>query len=149
MTKLDEFERQMTNFASSLGETKGKLDALDERVAHNCQRNEDNFKLLDDKFDRLNDTIINAMASTNGRVAANETRIAEQIELTHKLSIAVTKRSVALWAIIITMILSFVGGSLINWGKVDQFFEKTTATQRADMVKQGIEAGLETAGKIK
>ncbi|MBO7447461.1 hypothetical protein J6U78_03935 [bacterium] len=157
-----------SDFAVKLGETKGKLDALDDRVKHNCDSAEKNFKSLDGKigdldkkmdgklgdldkkldakmdsldtkFDNLNASIISTMSSQNGRIDANEQRIKDQGELTHKLSAAVTKRSAALWFIFAWMVFSFVFGRAYDWDWIKSFFHKTTVQERAEMVKSGAE----------
>lgn len=94
---------------------------------------------LDTKFDNLNASIISTMSSQNGRIDANEQRIKDQGELTHKLSNAVTKRSVALWLIFAWMVFSFVFGRAYDWDWIKSFFHKTTVQERAEMVKSGAE----------
>ena len=144
MTKIDDLEARMVKFASDLGETRGKLDALDDRVAHNCQRNEDNFAKLDAKVDTLSSKVIEAITAS----ATRDEKVAEQVatltQLNSDLKIKVVARKVVIFAFIVVGILSFLGGSLVKWTKVEDFFDRTTVQQRADMVKDGIK----TAGEL-
>lgn len=134
-----DIEVKLLRFAQDLGKVQGKVEQIDERVEHNCKRNEENFKTLDDKFDALNSTIITTMSTQNGRISANEKAIGEQVELSHKLHVAVAKRSIALWAIFIWLVLSFVFGRAYDWDWVKSYFHSTTTAERAEAVKQGVE----------
>ena len=61
MATIDDVEAKLIAFATDLGITKGKLEALDQRVEHNCQRNEDNFAKVNAKIDTLTNNVITAI----------------------------------------------------------------------------------------
>lgn len=117
---------ELASFAEKLGETKGKVDQLDERVRHNCQRNEDNFRDLRDDVDTVNQNLL-------GFVKSNEQVIAA-------LKIKNTAKLVFILTMIGVSIVAFVGGSIFNWKKVDNYFEQTSVQDRADVIRQGAEA---------
>lgn len=69
----------------------------------------------------------------------NETNFAALDARLDKLNQGLTKRSTVLWCIFVGMILLFIGGSLVRWEKVGGFFDRTTASERAGVVKEAVE----------
>lgn len=149
MATIDDVEAKMISFAKELGITKGKLEALDERVKHNCEANERNFTTLQTSINNLSVNVVKALAEGETRDKLVQDQVAKLTAQNHELDKGVLARRVIIFFSILVGIIVFVGGGLISWRKIDQFYEKTTAQQRAEMVKQGIEAGIETATKLK
>ena len=144
MATIDDVEAKLIAFATDLGITKGKLEALDRRVEHNCQRNEDNFKLMNKKIDTLSNNVIEAISRGQARDEAVRQEVDNLVKINHDLDKKVIARKVLIACGIGLAVLTFLGGSVISWKKIDQFFERTTMEQRADMVKKS----AETIGKI-
>lgn len=133
--KVDRFESQMISLAKEVGETKGKVSALDDRVKHNCERNEQNFTLI-------NSNLLEYITSTNELIAAIKDKAKDDIT---DLKVKNAKKLYVILAFIGLGILCFIGGSAIRWEKVDNYFEKTSASERAELIRQAIE----TASKVK
>lgn len=157
--RVDDLEQRLSDLSLDVDSVKKQVEAVDSNVTHNCKLNKENFEKLNDKFDELNETVLTTVGTVVGTVSelskglgaavgqinTNQDQINLLSERTHDLSIALTKRSMALWAILIAMILSFIGGSLVKWSDVEKYFDRTTASERAEIVKQAVE----TASKLK
>ena len=157
--RVDDLEQRLSDLSLDVDSVKKQVEVVDSNVTHNCKLNKENFEKLNDKFDQLNETVLttignivgtvttlsNGLGSAVGQIDTNQEQINLLSERTHDLSIALTKRSMALWAILIAMILSFIGGSLVKWSDVEKYFDRTTASERAEIVKQAVE----TAVKVK
>lgn len=145
MANLDEINNKMIQFAEALGSTKGKLEALDARVEHNCARNEENFLAVNKKIDDLSTKVIDAISRGQARDEAVSKQVGELTKINHELDKKVVARKILIACGIGLAVLTFLGGSVISWKKIDQFFERTTLEQRGELVKQVIE----TASKVK
>lgn len=157
--RVEDLEQRLSDLSLDVDSVKKQVEAVGSNVTHNCNLNKENFEKLNDKFDQLNETVLttignivgtvtalsNGLGSAVGQIDTNQEQINLLSERTHDLSIALTKRSMALWAILIAMILSFIGGSLVKWSDVEKYFDRTTASERAEIVKQAVE----TAVKVK
>ena len=116
---------EFTGFAEKLGETKGKVDALDDRVKHNCERNEKNFSDIREDIDDVNKNLLSFVQSNEQVISS--------------LKIKNTAKLVFILTMIGVSIVAFIGGSIFDWKKVDSYFEKSSVSERADLVKQGAE----------
>jgi len=139
MATIDDIEAKMISFAKELGLTKGRLEALDDRVKHNCQRNEDNFKVLQEGLNTLSTNVIKALAEGEARDKQVQEQVNTLMKINHDLDKKVIARKVIIGCGIVLAILTFLGGSVISWKKIDQFFERTTIEQRGEMVKKSAE----------
>ena len=157
--RVDDLEQRLADLSLDVDSVKKQVETVGSNVTHNCKLNKENFEKLNEKFDELNETVLTTigtvvgtvtelskgLGTAAGQINTNQEQINLLSERTHNLSIALTKRSMALWAILVAMILSFIGGSLVKWSKVESYFDNTTAAERAEIVKQAIE----TASKVK
>lgn len=157
--RVDDLEQRLSDLSLDVDSVKKQVEVVGSNVTHNCNLNKENFEKLNKKFDDLNEAVLTTIGTVVGTVSelskglgaavgqinTNQDQINLLSDRTHKLSIALTKRSMALWAILIAMILSFIGGSLVKWSDVEKYFDRTTASERAEIVKQAVE----TAVKVK
>lgn len=126
---------ELTKLAEKVGETKGKLDALDDRVAHNCARNEQNFRDVRDDIDTVNNHLLEYTKSNDDVLSSLKVKNAV------KLAVIV--------GFVLVGVVSFLGGNIFRWEVIDNFFKRTTVQERSEMVKQGIETGAEALSKLK
>jgi len=126
---------ELTKLAEKVGETKGKLDALDDRVAHNCARNEQNFRDVRDDIDTVNNHLLEYTKSND--------------EVLSSLKVKNAVRLAVIVGFVLVGIVSFLGGNIFRWEVIDNFFKRTTVQERGEMVKQGIETGAEALSKLK
>ncbi len=124
----------LTKLAEKVGETKGKLDALDDRVAHNCARNEQNFRDVRDDIDTVNNHLLNYTKSND--------EVLSSLKVKNAVKLAV------IVGFVLVGIVSFLGGNIFRWEVIDNFFKRTTVQERGEMVKQGIETGAEALSKL-
>ena len=125
---------ELTKLAEKVGETKGKLDALDDRVAHNCARNEQNFRDVRDDIDTVNNHLLEYTKSND--------------EVLSSLKVKNAVRLAVIVGFVLVGIVSFLGGNIFRWEVIDNFFKRTTVQERGEMVKQGIETGAEALSKL-
>lgn len=126
---------ELTKLAEKVGETKGKLDALDDRVAHNCQRNEENFRDVRDDIDNINTHLLDYTKSND--------EVLSSLKVKNAVKLAV------IVGFVLVGVVSFLGGNIFRWEVIDNFFKRTTVQERGEMVKQGIETGAEALSKLK
>lgn len=126
---------ELTKLAERVGETKGKLDALDDRVAHNCARNEQNFRDVREDIDTVNNHLLEYTKSNDDVLSSLKVKNAV------KLAVIV--------GFVLVGVVSFLGGNIFRWEVIDNFFKRTTVQERGEMVKQGIETGAEAISKFK
>ena len=126
---------ELTKLAEKVGETKGKLDALDDRVAHNCARNEQNFRDVRDDIDNVNNHLLEYTKSND--------------EVLSSLKVKNAVRLAVIVGFVLVGVVSFLGGNIFRWEVIDNFFKRTTVQERGEMVKQGIETGAEALSKLK
>lgn len=124
----------LTKLAEKVGETKGKLDALDDRVAHNCARNEQNFRDVRDDIDTVNNHLLEYTKSND--------------EVLSSLKVKNAVKFAVIVGFVLVGIVSFLGGNIFRWEVIDNFFKRTTVQERGEMVKQGIETGAEALSKL-
>jgi hypothetical protein len=126
---------ELTKLAEKVGETKGKLDALDDRVAHNCARNEQNFRDVRDDIDTVNNHLLEYTKSNDD--------VLSSLKVKNAIKLAV------IVGFVLVGVVSFLGGNIFRWEVIDNFFKRTTVQERGEMVKQGIETGAEALSKLK
>ena len=126
---------ELTKLAEKVGETKGKLDALDDRVAHNCARNEQNFRDVRDDIDTVHNHLLEYTKSND--------------EVLSSLKVKNAVRLAVIVGFVLVGVISFLGGNIFRWELIDNFFKRTTVQERGEMVKQGIETGAEALSKLK
>jgi len=126
---------ELTKLAEKVGETKGKLDALDDRVAHNCARNEQNFRDVRDDIDTVNNHLLEYTKSND--------EVLSSLKVKNAVKLAV------IVGFVLVGVVSFLGGNIFRWEVIDNFFKRTTVQERGEMVKQGIETGAEALSKLK
>lgn len=125
---------ELTKLAEKVGETKGKLDALDDRVAHNCARNEQNFRDVRDDIDTVNNHLLEYTKSNDDVLSSLKVKNAVKL--------------VVIVGFVLVGVVSFLGGNIFRWEVIDNFFKRTTVQERGEMVKQGIETGAEALSKL-
>lgn len=122
---LDRLNDNLTGFAQDLGQVQGKLSALDDRVKHNCARNEENFSNLDKKFTDLTKEI--------NQLVQKNTEYIGDLKASNKTKLTI------IVAFVLVVAAAFVGGSYISWHKIGDDFDKTTVRERAGIVKDTVE----------
>ena len=125
---------ELTKLAEKVGETKGKLDALDDRVAHNCARNEQNFRDVRDDITTVNKQLLEYTKSND--------KVLSSLEVKNAVKLAV------IVGFVLVGVVSFLGGNIFRWELIDNFFKRTTVQERGEMVKQGFETGAEALSKL-
>ena len=126
---------ELTGLAEKVGETKGKLDALDERVKHNCDKNEENFREVRKDIGNINTHLLDYTKSNDAVLSS--------------LKVKNAFRLAVILGFVIVGVASFLGGNIFRWEVIDNFFKRTTVQERGEMVKQGIETGAEALSKLK
>ena len=149
MTKVEDIENKLLDFAKELGETQGEVKALDTKVKaidEKVNGLNDTMSSVSDKIDTLSNKVIEALAVGETRDIEIQKQISTLVNINNDLSDKnqeldkkVWTRRILLWCIAGVGILGFIGGSVIKWSKVENFFERTTMEQRADMVKKSAE----------
>jgi len=146
ISQMEINQELFSEISQKVGENQGRisaiedrLEAIDARVAHNCQRNEDNFKLMENKLDQVSQQIIGFFAGQQARVDTLQTEFKAQNELVHKLQKADTKKQMVIYAIVVLAVLGFIGGSAINWESIKSYFDNTSMQERAGIVKDAIQ----------
>lgn len=127
------------NLSGQFNQLEKRLEMVDERVSHNCNRNEDNFKNLDDKIDSLSQQIIGFCEGQAQRVDTLQQQLNNQNKLTQALSLSDSNKGTIINFIIGAIALLFIFGGYIAWNKIGDHFDKTTVGERATIVKTVID----------